>query len=42
MLNKYNFVNHISVYMLEDCKGSLEEEDFLKEYMEVKKFLENK
>jgi oxygen-independent coproporphyrinogen-3 oxidase len=28
--------------MLEDCKGSLEEEDFLKEYMEVKKFLENK
>ena len=64
ILKKYDFIKHISVYLLEDYyevneeieeknnfekiiypnsweKNSIKQEDFLKEYLEVKNFLEN-
>jgi oxygen-independent coproporphyrinogen-3 oxidase len=40
ILDKYDFINHISVYMLEWYKSSLKEKEFLEEYLEVKDFLE--
>ncbi len=49
LLEKYSFIKHISLYMLEDYyygeswkKISLKEEDFLSEYSKTKNFLEEK
>ncbi|MDD4151848.1 MAG: radical SAM protein, partial [Candidatus Gracilibacteria bacterium] len=46
ILNNYNFIKHISVYMLEDhyysFKNSLKDEDYLGEYNEIRNFLEKK
>jgi len=47
LLEKYPFIKHISLYMLEDYyygeswkKISLKEDDFLSEYSKTKDFLE--
>jgi len=49
ILDKYDFITHISVYMLEDYyypwnweENSITEDDYLWEYIEVKKYLEKK
>jgi oxygen-independent coproporphyrinogen-3 oxidase len=49
LLNKFDFINHISVYMLEDEKYPsywkwlwTSEDNYLEEYLEIKRFLETK
>lgn len=46
IINNYDFIKHISIYMLEDhyysFENSLKDEDYLWEYNEIRKFLENK
>lgn len=49
ILNKYSFIKHISVYMLEDQyypwnwkQISISEDEFLEEYTNIKKYLETK
>ncbi len=49
LLDRYYFIKHISVYMLEDYyypwnwkENSISEDDYLWEYIEVKKYLEKK